>query len=136
MSYALVDTSIWLAYFNRRDSMHPRARQLVSPDLRLVTTWPIVWESVTLLSQRVSSERAVEAGMLLSEGSLAHIIEISPEDLGLTWMLMRQYAARRLSAADATSFAVMRRRKIGTAISFHADFALVLSDRTVLGTKE
>lgn len=136
MSYAFVDTSVWLAYSNRRDSLHSRARRLVSPDLRLVPTWPIIWESITLISQRVSSDLAVEAGMLLSEGSLAHIIEISPEDLGLTWMLMRQYAARRLSAADAKSFAVMRRRRIDTAISFDPDFAVVFADRNVLGAKE
>jgi predicted nucleic acid-binding protein len=71
--------------------------------------------------------------MLLSEGGLAHIIEIETEDLGLAWMLMRQYAERRLSAADATAFAIVRRRKIPTVISFDADFAIVLSDRKVLG---
>jgi uncharacterized protein len=136
VSYAFVDTSVWLAYFNRRDRWHARARQLVSPDYRLLTTWPVVWESVTLLSQRLSAVLAVDAGMLLTEGNLAHIIEISSEDIGLAWSLMRQYAERRLSAADATSFAVVRRRKILTAMSFDADFGVVLNDRTVLGASE
>lgn len=48
---------------------------------------------------------------------------ITPEDqdLALTWL--RQHDEREYSFVDATSFAVMRRRRLRDAFAFDGDFA-------------
>ena len=128
-----VDTGVWVAYANSKDNDHTRAKELLEQPYRLVTTWPIVWETVTVLNRDVGAKVAVEMGMRLTAGDLAEILELTSTDHVLAWDILRRFANRRLSAADATGCAIIRRLNIAQVASFDQDFAIVLTERTVLG---
>jgi predicted nucleic acid-binding protein len=137
VKFALVDTSVLLGYFNRRDQLHERAVEILKfPGVQLVTIWPIVWETVTLACRKVGADVAAEVGERLLLEELAEILELTPRDHALAFTIIRQHAYLKLSAADANACAIVRRLKIETVLSFDSDFAVVLSDRKVLGLND
>jgi predicted nucleic acid-binding protein len=134
---ALVDTSVFLSYFNRRDPSHLRAAILLkTPGVQLVTIWPIVWETITLACRRVGAQAAADVGERLLREELAEIVELTSRDHSLALTIIRQHAYLKLSAADASACALVRRLKIGTVLSFDSDFGTVLVDRTILGASD
>lgn len=134
MNAIFVDTGVWVAHFNARDRLHTRAADILSTaTVRLVTSWPVVWETVTLLCRQGGATVAADVGLQFLGGRLAHILELTTTDHVLAWDILRRYADRRLSAADVTTGAIVRRINIPTVASFDVDMQLILPDRTILG---
>jgi predicted nucleic acid-binding protein len=120
-----VDTSFWAALRNRRDGRHAEAVALleshgISP---LLTTNHVRGETWTLLRRRAGHRSAVAFLDALESSELVEVITV-PERLeseALGWL--RRHDEREYSWVDATSFALMRARRLHAALAFDGDFS-------------
>lgn len=117
------DTSFWFGLQERRDSRYEQAKRLVSRGIgRVLTTNHVVGETWTLLRRRSGHRAAV--GFLdrireLPDLEIVHVDQSTERD---AWRWLRSRSEREYSFVDATSFAVMRRRRIREALAFDGDF--------------
>lgn len=117
------DTSFWYAYQERRDARHEMARALVRRGVgRVVTTNHVVGETWSLLRRRSGHHSAV--GFLDRVSALPDLetVHVEPALEDEAWRWLRARPEREYSFVDATSFAVMRRRRIREALAFDGDF--------------
>lgn len=117
------DTSFWYAYQERRDSRHETASAIARSGVgRLVTTNHVVGETWSLLRRRSGHHSAV--GFLdrlarLPDVEVVHVEKTAEDE---AWRWLRSRPEREYSFVDATSFVVMRRRRIREALAFDGDF--------------
>lgn len=117
------DTSFWYAIQERRDRHHGEAAALARGERsRIVTSNHVVGETWTLLRRRVGHAAAV--GFLDRLQQLANVerVHVDAETEDDAWRWLRRHHEREYSFVDATSFAVMRRRRISEALAFDGDF--------------
>ena len=117
-----VDTSFWVALFFPADAHHDDARVLWAEVDSLLSTNHVVGETWTFLRRRrnhTDARRAVDAINHSPKVSQIHV-EAALEQEAWTWL--RRHDEREYSFVDATSFAVMRRRRLREALAFDGDF--------------
>jgi predicted nucleic acid-binding protein len=118
-----VDTSFWFGLQERRDSRHEQARALVERGVgRVVTTNHVVGETWTLLRRRAGHSAAVGFIDRLKALPDTEVIHVDLATETEAWRWLRARGEREYSFVDATSFAVMRRRRIREALAFDGDF--------------
>ncbi len=117
------DTSFWFALAERRDRHHDDARALVRAGVgRVCVSNHVVGETWTLLRRRAGHWAAVgfvDRLAQLPDVQVVHVDAATEED---AWRWLRRHDEREYSFVDATSFAVMRRRRIREALAFDGDF--------------
>ena len=120
-----VDTSFWFSLQDRRDRRHPQAAALAARERRqpLITSNHVVGETWTLVRRRLGHLAAV--GFLDRLGALGNVAVVVVEEgeEADAWAWLRRHDEREYSFVDATSFAVMRRRRVREALAFDGDFA-------------
>ena len=118
-----IDTSFWFALQDRDDRRNRDASELVRAGIgRAVTTALVLGETWTLLRRRAGHPAAVgflDRVMRISDLEIEHVGEAAAAD---AWLWLRQHAERMYSFVDATSFGVMRSRRIREALAFDGDF--------------
>ena len=123
MERLFVDTSAWLAQANRADAGHEAVRDvLASVPGRLVTTNLVFAATVTLARSRLGHPAALALGSALRDPHRVDMVRVSREDENAGWELFRERADKKYSLTDCTSFVVMRRLGLGTALALDADF--------------
>ncbi len=120
-----VDTSFWVALRMHRDTHHAAARALARAhaDAPLITTNYVRGETWTFVRRRTGHHAAVHFLDHLDRSPRIEVIRVD-EELerdALRWL--RRHDEREYSFVDATSFAVMRKRRITEALAFDGDFA-------------
>lgn len=117
------DTSFWFGLQERRDRRHDQARAIVARGVgRVVTTNHVLGETWTLLRRRSGHAAAVgflDRVRVLPDLEVVHVDEATETE---AWRWLRARGEREYSFVDATSFAVMRRRRIREALAFDGDF--------------
>jgi len=117
------DTSFWFALAERRDPRHDDAKALVRAGVGPVcVSNHVVGETWTLLRRRAGHAAAVgfiDRLARLPDVEVVHVDEAAEAD---AWRWLRRHDEREYSFVDATSFAVMRRRRIREALAFDGDF--------------
>ena len=123
-----VDTS-WWAWTLPEDTHHDQALSLalrVSNGERLLTTNLVLGETWTFLRSRDGHGVAVSlldrVDVLVSAGKLV-VHAVTAEDEARAWRWLRRRDERVYSFVDATSFEVMRARRLREALAFDNDFA-------------
>ncbi len=117
------DTSFWYAYQERRDARHEMARALVRRGVgRVLTTNHVVGETWSLLRRRSGHRAAVGFLDRLSALPDVETLHVEPGLEDEAWRWLRARPEREYSFVDATSFAVMRKRRIREALAFDGDF--------------
>ena len=120
-----VDTSFWLALYNRRDTHQVEARALVERHAasQLVTTNHVRGETWTFLRRRAGHTAAVAFLDVLERSPRLRLTQLSEqaEQRALSWL--RRHDEREYSFVDATSFDVMRTLRIRSALAFDGDFS-------------
>jgi len=117
------DTSFWFGLQERRDSRHEQARTLVERGVgRVVTTNHVVGETWTLLRRRSGHAAAVGFIDRLKALPDTEVVHVDLATESEAWRWLRARGEREYSFVDATSFAVMRRRRIREALAFDGDF--------------
>jgi len=124
-----VDTSWWVAWALPQDARHGDALDLaacVGDRERLLTTNLVVGETWTFLRYRDGYRTAV--GYLdeienfgLADKLAVHVV--TAEEESKAWRWLRRHDERPYSFVDATSFEVMRARRLREALAFDNDFA-------------
>ena len=119
-----VDTGYWVALLLEKDSHHQEAADLWKQPLgTLLSTNHVLGETWTFLRRRAGHRAAVsflDAAQKSSRLVLTHVEE-SMEAEALRWL--KRHDEREYSFVDATSFAVMRHRRLTEALAFDGDFA-------------
>lgn len=119
-----VDTSFWIALQSERDPHHEAADTLVQRGLGpLVTTNHVIGETWTFMRRWSGHAGAVEALRRVRAVPTLTIVHVEPEEEQNAWRWLNRRDERGYSFVDATSFAVMRRRRIREALAFDGDFS-------------
>ena len=98
MPSAIIDSGAFVAWFNRRDRHHARVREYLEGSRgELITTWPVLVETVHLLPTRlgVAFLQWVNAG-----GATIH--EMPPDTVGTIAALVAKYADNAMDVTDAS----------------------------------
>jgi predicted nucleic acid-binding protein len=119
------DTSYWIALQTTRDARHGEARRLarLHGSESVLTTDHVRGETWTFVRRRSGHRDAVAFLDLLERSPRLSVELVTPEDQGDALAWLRRHDEREYSFVDATSFAVMRRRRITEAFAFDGDFA-------------
>jgi predicted nucleic acid-binding protein len=120
-----VDSSFWIAQQLERDGHYAAAKTLeaASHRARLLTSSAVVAETWTYLRRKAGHSRAIA---WLDRVGTAPRLSIEHVDSDLekeAWAWLRVHDERPYSFVDATSFMLMRRRRITDALAFDGDFA-------------
>lgn len=119
-----VDTGYWVALQLSKDPHHRAAAALWKEPLgALLCTNHVLGETWTFLRRRAGHRAAVkflDAAQKSSRLVLTHVDE-ALEAEALRWL--RRHDNREYSFVDATSFAVMRNRRLTEALAFDGDFS-------------
>ena len=124
-----VDSGAWIALALSRDPLHSRAREqwdiLQGDAAKLHTSVPVIIETFTFLDRNATRDVALawKESIDRLSGLKVHVCDL--RDLEHSWDYFRRADLHRLSAVDATSFAIMRRTGIRVAYTFDHHFAVV-----------
>ncbi len=122
-----VDSGAWIALALSRDPLHAQARErwdlLRGAGAKLHTSVPVVIETFTFLDRNANRHVALTWKESIQE--LVSILACELRDLEQSWDYFRRADLHKLSAVDATSFAIMKRARIRLAYTFDHHFAVV-----------
>jgi uncharacterized protein len=125
---AFIDSGAWIALALSRDPLHGAARDqwqvLLDAGARLHTSVPVVIETFTFLDRNANRDVALAWKESLDKPGLVTIIACDLRDLENAWDFFRRSDLHKLSLVDATSFAIMKRARIGLAYAFDHHFAM------------
>src|SRR2546430_13419468 len=124
-----VDSGAWIALALSRDPLHAQAREqwdlLHGAGAKLHTSVPVVIETFTFLHRNANRDVALTWKESLYKADTAKILPCELRDLEQSWDYFRRADLHKLSAVDATSFAIMKRARIRLAYAFDYHFAAV-----------
>ncbi len=127
MEKIFVDTSAWLALYDKRDKYHRSAKEILielkNKKLPLVTTDYIFDETVTYANRTYGYSFAVKVGEILRQSAVAQIAELDTEAKDAAWEIFKKHGAMKLSFTDCTSFTFMRQKHLTRAFAFDDDFS-------------
>ena len=119
-----VDTSFWFALQNRADQRHLEAMAIARQGIgKAVTSTPVLGEMWTLLRRRLGHEAAVDFLDGVERLPGLEVVTVGGRVEREAWTWLRRHDERSYSYVDATSFALMRARRIREALAFDGDFA-------------
>ena len=119
-----VDTSFWIALLSDEDRHYGAAQALLrdAPG-PLLTSNHVVGETWTWIRRRFEHERAVACVRAIHAIPTLTVVHVDPEEEQDAWRWLRRRDEREYSFVDATSFAIMRRRRMREALAFDGDFS-------------
>jgi uncharacterized protein len=124
-----VDSGAWIALALSRDPLHGQAREqwelLCEAGARLYTSIPVVIETFTFLDRNANRDVALAWKEAVCKPGTVQILPCELRDLEQSWGYFRRTDLHKLSAVDATSFAIMKRERIRLAYAFDHHFAVV-----------
>jgi len=125
---AFVDSGAWIALALARDPLHPQAREqwetLHGAGAKLHTSIPVVIETFTFLERNANRDVALMWKDSIYQPGTVKILPCELRDLNQSWEYFRRTDLHKLSAVDATSFAIMKRAGIRLAFAFDYHFAV------------
>ena len=124
-----VDSGAWIALALSRDPLHAQAREqwdlLRGAAAKLHTSVPVVIETFTFLDRNANRDVGLTWKESIYEPGTVKILPCELRDLEQSWEFFRRTDLHKLSAVDATSFAIMKRARIRLAFTFDHHFAVV-----------
>lgn len=122
-----VDTGAWYALQVRGDRWHSEARRAlevaVARRTPLLTTNQVVGETYTLLMKTHGQAAALRFVDTLGRSGRLERVHLDEKTEAEAWKLLRRYDDQAFSFVDATSFALMRARRLRHAFAFDAHFS-------------
>lgn len=123
-----VDSGAWIALALSRDPLHDPARAqwelLHGAGAKLHTSIPVVIETFTFLERNANREVALTWKDSIFKPRAVKILPCELRDLEQSWAYFQRRDLYKLSAVDATSFAIMKRARIRIAFAFDHHFAV------------
>jgi len=130
-----VDTGVWLALLDAADPLHPKARAVFETHKAypLFSSDHVLSETVTLLRRELGPEPATGFGREFLEGKIGALVQVEKPDWMEGFKIIERYKDQKVSAADATSVAIIRRLDVEKVASFDKHFRIIITEREVLG---
>ncbi len=125
-SKIIIDSNFYLALNNPQDSLHHRAVSLtdIVEDCQAMISFYIFSEIITVSSQKIGKQAAINLGLSLLNDPLVEIISIDQPIFFETWQIFTKLKPKNLSFIDCNILAMMRHHKIKKLLSFdRTDFA-------------
>jgi uncharacterized protein len=123
-----VDSGAWIALALSRDPLHVQAREqwtlLHDAGAKLYTSVPVVIETFTFLDRNANRDVALTWKESICKPGTVKILPCELRDLQQSWEYFLHADLYKLSAVDATSFAIMKRARIRLAFAFDHHFAM------------
>lgn len=127
MRRVFLDTSAFVALRNSAEREHLAARTalstLVSERAALYTSNYIFAETYTALLVRVGRSEAIEWGRHFHASEAIELIRVDESIDQEAWSILESHTDKQWSYVDATSFALIAREGIDTALAFDRHFA-------------
>jgi uncharacterized protein len=124
-----VDSGAWIALALSRDPLHGQAREqwdlLRAAGAKLLTSVSVVIETFTFLERNANRDVALMWKDSIYAPGVVKILPCELRDLEQAWQYFRRADLHKLSAVDATSFAIMKRARIRHAYTFDHHFVVV-----------
>jgi uncharacterized protein len=124
-----VDSGAWIALALSRDPLHGQAREqwdlLHGAGAVLHTSIPVIIETFTFLDRNANRDVALAWKEAIYKPRVVKVLPCELRDLQQSWEYFRRRDLHKLSAVDASSFAIMRRMRIRLAYTFDHHFAVV-----------
>ena len=121
-----VDTGAWLAQFSKRDQYHAKAlrswQKLHTDKVHLVTSSPVLVETITLIAREINHSTAVRIGKQIYGWRSLTILRPVEEDEVLALAILDKFSDQKIGFVDCLSFALMRRYGIKTAFAYDRHF--------------
>ncbi len=125
---AFVDSGAWIALALSRDPLHTQAREqweiLNRNGAKLHASVPVVIETFTFLERNANRDVALAWKESIYKPGVVKLLPCELRDLEQGWEYFRRVDLHKLSAVDATSFAIMKRARIRLAFTFDRHFAV------------
>lgn len=124
--FLFIDTSAWIALYDRDDTHHQAAVRFFTPDnLRArrfipITTNLVFAEAYTYFCRNHSA--AIAMGKSLKASKILRIVRVEEADEVKAWEIAQMHADKGFSYTDCTSFAVMQRLNCRQAFTFDDHF--------------
>jgi predicted nucleic acid-binding protein len=122
-----IDTSAFVALRNSAEREHAAARAalsaLVSERAALCTSNYVFAETYTTLLVRMGRSEAITWGRRFRAGDAIELIRVDESIEEEAWSILESHPDKQWSYVDATSFALMERESIDTALAFDRHFA-------------
>ncbi len=126
MRKVFVDTSAFVALRSGSEREHATARAalsaLVSERAALCTSNYVFAETYTALLVRLGRSEAIEWGRRFRTGEAIELIRVEESVEEEAWSILESHTDKHWSYVDATSFALMERESIDTALAFDRHF--------------
>lgn len=123
-----VDSGAWIALALSRDPLHAQAREqwdlLHEAAAKLHTSVPVVIETFTFLDRNANRDVALAWKDSIYERGTVKVLPCELRDLEQSWEYFRRHDLHKLSAVDATSFAIMKRARVRLAFTFDHHFSV------------
>lgn len=123
-----VDSGAWIALALSQDPLHAIAKEnwklLQANAAKLYTSIPVVIETFTFLERNANRDVALAWKESIGKPGLVKILQCELRDLEQAWTYFRGRQYHKLSAVDATSFAIMTRSRLRIAYAFDHHFAV------------
>ena len=124
---AFVDSGAWIALGLIRVPLHGNARDqwdiLLGAGSKLDTSIPVVIETFTFLERNTHRDVALAWKESIHLPGLVEIRPCELSDFEKSWQYFQRVDLHKLSAVDATSFAIMNRARIKVAFAFDHHFS-------------
>jgi predicted nucleic acid-binding protein len=121
-----IDTSAFVALRNSAEREHRVARAalstLVSERAALYTSNYVFSETYTTLLVRVGRSEAIEWGRRFRASEAIELIRVEESIDNEAWAILESHVDKQWSHVNATSFAIMEREGINTALAFDRHF--------------
>jgi predicted nucleic acid-binding protein len=118
-----IDTSFLIALFRRRERHHQAAARLwADNDEPLMTTVGVCGETWTFLRRKEHHAGAVAAIDAIRRSPSITVTDVDANVVAAAWRWLRRHDEHPYSFVDATSFELMRRRRIREVLAFDDDF--------------
>jgi predicted nucleic acid-binding protein len=106
-----LDSNFLIAIFNNSDSNHKKAQQLAYSmaelDSKLYISNYILLEVLTVLSQRINRETAIDVKTRLLNGRNLELVHINEELSNLSLEFFEEIKAKNMSVVDCSILAVL-----------------------------
>ncbi len=126
MNRIFVDTSAFIAVFDKDDDLHSEALRLFdeikNKKIQMVVTDYILSESITTAMARAGHRIAVTVGEFILGSHVVDFIWLDKPLKLKAWEFFKKYSDKQYSFIDCTSFVVMKEMKVNHFFAFDDHF--------------
>ena len=126
MMQVFVDTIVIISLFDKRDSHHMEAKELLEiikeKKIRLITSDYVFDESVTIAMSHVGHDVAVRLGELIFSSRVIRLVWLNESSKKRAWDYFKRHSDKKYSFTDCTSFVLMKEKGIHYYCAFDEHF--------------